>query len=494
MSPLRGLLVEDNELQSQLVTFLLHDAGYLTQTAASAEEALETLHSFQPEFILMDLQLPGMDGLELTRRLRFDPKYTNTVIVALTAYTEQSDLEAAREAGCNAHICKPIDTSTFASLVRKIVQGAGSDVTADSRDLLTEMRNTFLAEGLAQVSAILRALDTGPGCALDAIQRVVHRWIGLGENLGFGDIADHARTMIEPGRDSSDIGQQVERDIAAAKSLFLDAVHSERKLPSGLVSGLLDLRIGLAGFGACEVERMQRLAKRSNAQVSLEPVEGRWISRQNEFNAFVILDCSSSGAALRLISELRKPALFIASRSALCPLVTLAASNCDFLIAPWDAEEVFLRLYRLVTSPLIPRQRAENVPPVSPRILVVDDDPSILALVSHALRELDMKCDGALSGEQAIDTVRRTPPDALILDVNLEDLDGFEVLKRLRRNLVTKDLPILLLTGRQKQSDVRRGFDCGADDYVIKPFKPFELAGRVKRMIAARAKFFKPRD
>jgi CheY-like chemotaxis protein len=95
-------------MQSKLVSFLLQEAGHTVQIAGSAEEALELLRSFSPDLILMDLELPGMDGLQLTRVLRFDPVRATTPIIALTAYTDPSDLERAREAGCNGRSSSPL--------------------------------------------------------------------------------------------------------------------------------------------------------------------------------------------------------------------------------------------------------------------------------------------------------------------------------------------------------------------------------------------------
>ena len=84
MAGIHILVVEDNEMQSKLVSFLLQEAGHNVQTAGSGEEALEALRSFSPVLILMDLQLPGMDGLELTCVLRLDPVQATTPIIALT--------------------------------------------------------------------------------------------------------------------------------------------------------------------------------------------------------------------------------------------------------------------------------------------------------------------------------------------------------------------------------------------------------------------------
>ncbi|MBI4563728.1 MAG: response regulator [Planctomycetes bacterium] len=104
------LIVDDNPVNLKLVRVLLRAEGFQVRTASDAEEALEVLGTFSPRLILMDLQLPGMDGLELTRRLRADPVMENTVILAVTAYAMKGDAQRALAAGCNGYISKPIDT------------------------------------------------------------------------------------------------------------------------------------------------------------------------------------------------------------------------------------------------------------------------------------------------------------------------------------------------------------------------------------------------
>jgi two-component system cell cycle response regulator len=125
MAGIQILLVDDNDMQSKLVSFLLKEEGHTVQIAGNLEKALEVLRSFSPNLILMDLQLPGKDGLELTRRLRQDPVQATTRIIALTAYTDPSDLQIAREAGCNGEISKPIDTATFGRLVGQYIDPTG---------------------------------------------------------------------------------------------------------------------------------------------------------------------------------------------------------------------------------------------------------------------------------------------------------------------------------------------------------------------------------
>jgi CheY-like chemotaxis protein len=104
------LIVDDNASNTKLLAFVLTSKGYVVRTAASAAEALAVLDEFLPKLILMDIQLPGMDGLTLTRQLKADPRTSAIPIVAATAYAMKGDEQRAREAGCDGYITKPIDT------------------------------------------------------------------------------------------------------------------------------------------------------------------------------------------------------------------------------------------------------------------------------------------------------------------------------------------------------------------------------------------------
>jgi two-component system, cell cycle response regulator DivK len=113
------LVVDDNSQNLKLVRVLLRTEGYDVRTAVDAEEALGELEAFTPRLILMDLQLPGMDGLELTRRLKADPARRDIAIIAVTAYAMKGDEEKARAAGCDGYVAKPIDIETLPRMVRE---------------------------------------------------------------------------------------------------------------------------------------------------------------------------------------------------------------------------------------------------------------------------------------------------------------------------------------------------------------------------------------
>ena len=107
------LIVDDNATNLKLAQVLLATNGFEVRTASDAEDALLVLHTFRPRLILMDIQLPGMDGLALTRQLKTDPALSHVTVVALTAYAMKGDDERAFAAGCSGYIPKPIDTRTF---------------------------------------------------------------------------------------------------------------------------------------------------------------------------------------------------------------------------------------------------------------------------------------------------------------------------------------------------------------------------------------------
>lgn len=113
------LIVDDSALNLKLARASLVTEGYVVQTASNAEEALTVLKSFSPKLILMDIQLPGMDGLELMRRLKADPLRKDIVIIAFTAYAMTGDEQKMIAGGCDGYIAKPSAPDTLRTLIAK---------------------------------------------------------------------------------------------------------------------------------------------------------------------------------------------------------------------------------------------------------------------------------------------------------------------------------------------------------------------------------------
>lgn len=113
----RILVVDDNPGNVKLARFVLRLRGFEVRVATDAAAALEEIAAHPPRLVLMDVQMPGVDGLTLTRQLKADPATRGIVIVAFTAYAMQGDPEKAYAAGCDGYLAKPIDTHTFADQV-----------------------------------------------------------------------------------------------------------------------------------------------------------------------------------------------------------------------------------------------------------------------------------------------------------------------------------------------------------------------------------------
>ena len=115
------LVVEDNCANMLLTQAVLQRAGYRVEAAYSAEDARERLEHIRPDVILMDLQLPGKDGLEFTRELKSDPDLPRIPIIALSAHAMKDDRWRVLVAGCDGYIAKPIDTRAFAAQLQEIL-------------------------------------------------------------------------------------------------------------------------------------------------------------------------------------------------------------------------------------------------------------------------------------------------------------------------------------------------------------------------------------
>ena len=112
------LIVDDVPTNLKLMSVLLSRLGYQVHTAGTAEEALEIAQKIRPRLILADILLPGMDGLEMTRRLKSAPETQNTVVLAVTALAMKGDEQKALAAGCDGYITKPINVQTFPAVIR----------------------------------------------------------------------------------------------------------------------------------------------------------------------------------------------------------------------------------------------------------------------------------------------------------------------------------------------------------------------------------------
>ena len=136
--------------------------------------------------------------------------------------------------------------------------------------------------------------------------------------------------------------------------------------------------------------------------------------------------------------------------------------------------------FRVVWKPAAPEGEAEDE---RPTILICDDDPLILDLLRHRLTARGYRVELARDGSEGLARVAKRRPDAIVLDAMMPRVDGFEVLRKLRENVETREIPVIILTPRRQERDVLDALELGADDFLTKPFIPEELLSRIGRLL-----------
>ncbi|HWC97066.1 MAG TPA: response regulator [Candidatus Sulfopaludibacter sp.] len=493
------LIVDDTPVNLKLTRILLVNEGYKVLTAGSAEEALELLSSYHPHLVLADIQLPGIDGLEFTRRVKENPALSDIMVVALTAFAMKGDEQKAIDAGCDGYITKPIDTRSLGARLREyldrraeshpVSQPPPDEATAKTHippvELLA-LRRKFLEEGYERSRQLLLDLD-GRFNAADAA-RVVHQWIGTGGLLGYSAISRLSReveaSLEERPLDNSQVRESLTNLVLAFSS---PREARDAPIPDSVIQGLAGKQIGVAGFPTNERERLCVALERAQATPAFftleDDPENPIVSECALLTVFARPEnMDSRWLDAAVLKRVNRPVVFAGSRDHLLelagPLQSLAR---DFLMDSWAPEEALVRL-SMAAAEKPERAGIERIFTGRAQVLVADDDPVVLALVSAAIRNFGMDCRTAADGPMALQTIRETQPSAAVLDVNMPGgMDGYQVLSAIR----SERLPVrvLLLTARQQESDVLRGFTLGADDYIVKPFSPTEVVARIKRLL-----------
>ncbi|HYW48886.1 MAG TPA: response regulator [Bryobacteraceae bacterium] len=493
------LIVDDTPVNLKLTRILLINEGYKVLTAASGEEAWDLLRNYHPSLVLTDVQLPGIDGLELTRRIKQDTNLRDVAVIALTAFAMKGEEQKAISAGCDGYITKPIDTRSLGSRIREFLdrraeaQAGPAPPPQDTEEAslpasdLKALRRRFLEEGQEQARQWLLDLD-GQFSPNDAA-RSVHQWIGAAGLLGYSAITRLAReveaVLLERPLDQSQL-----RESLTALALAFTSPRDARDLPvpDALQEALEGKRIALVGLPANEAQRLMVAVQRAGAEpVTFQASEGP-SSTGSPCDVAVIYVRSETAGSPWLTAAVadRAPLVLIGPREDLLALdPSLQSLASDILMDTWQPEEALMRLKQALqqhrTSPREKPRAAAEAPAVRPRVVIADDDPTVLALVGTAVRNFGMECETAADGTSALELIRRHRPHAAVLDINMPNLDGFALLSTIRREEIP--VRVLLLTARQQESDVLRGFSLGADDYVVKPFSPLELVARLKRLL-----------
>ena len=249
-------------------------------------------------------------------------------------------------------------------------------------------------------------------------------------------------------------------------------------------SGFAGKRCGIAGFEPGQASAIRSTLESTDAFCRIMPSvidEAALLS----FDVVVINidDQSTRNLLAERATPQKPPFLMMGSAGTVVEaLPLLHKTSADFLFtSSWTADDLLARTLRLTWKMGQPESPSGST--AQPKVLILDDDSSVISLLNNVLKKAGFECHSARDGATGLDMARQLRPDLIIIDINMPNRDGFEVLKMLRQSPETASVRIILLTGCEQEADVLRGFGLGTDDYVTKPFNPMELAARAKSLL-----------
>ena len=193
------LVVDDVDLNRELVTALLAPLGHSVHQAADGAEAVTAVASTDYDLVLMDVQMPGMDGLSATRAIRAVDRFAELPIIAMTAQALPAQIETCYEAGMNDYLAKPITPAALIAAIDKWGRGGRSprDAAPQADQSMTELREEFVAECAKDLARVKSLLVSGAPGARDALKRLAHRTAGTAGMLGLADMSAYAGKLDE---------------------------------------------------------------------------------------------------------------------------------------------------------------------------------------------------------------------------------------------------------------------------------------------------------
>jgi CheY-like chemotaxis protein len=372
---------------------------------------------------------------------------------------------------------------------------------------LESLRRRFLEEGILQSRQLVENLDR----FIDIPQaiRMARSWTEGAQVLDYpalAFLAAEAETFLRvPHPDPVQLCDAISNVMLAFAEPPEAAIGP---IPDEIARLLKGKSIALVGFADDEAERLCGILDRASARPRL--FDAAKTPESDAISACVAIMVHVRAETLGThwlhpltVSELRQPLLLVGLREHILDLeASVVPRATELLIDGWQPEEAILRLGHCISRAALIKQQTPAPAPVvaesangrmlpaipMPRaiahdseVLIADDDMTVRMVVRAAIQGSGIKCRMACDGAEALQMIRDCNPPAAILDVNMPGMDGYEVLAAARN----EGLPvrIILLTARQQEADITRGFNLGADDYIVKPFNPAELLARLKRFL-----------
>ena len=414
MSKHSVLVIEDNDINMKLVKTLLELADYHVLAATDAETGISLARENVPDLILMDIQLPGMNGLKATQILKQDKRLKSIPVIALTSYAMQGDEERAREAGCTGYISKPIDTRKFAETLKWFLN------KPDEPGIQPET-------GPSQYQARILIVDDEPMNVKLLTAQLEGNNYKIIQAFGGKQAVDKALTH-QPDLILLDVMMPDLDGFAVTRSLKNDPQTSS--IPIILITALNGTDDKIQGL-----------------EIGAEEFLNKPVSKTELI------------ARVKSMLRLRQYQEQLTIRS--------------------QSEAVFSESS---DRPFISEKNS-----VLPKVLLVEDDQKDVKLIKNYLAGQPYEVITAYDGEEALALALKENIDLILLDIMLPGTDGFEICNRMKQMDETKNIQIVLVTSLSDLESRIKGVEMGADDFLVKPINNRELQVRINALLKKNA-------
>ena len=496
------LVVEDIPESLKFTAGVLRREGYRVSIASTAEQALSTLRFLLPDLILVDFMLPGMNGLELSTRIKQDRRLRKSVIVALTAYAEPQDEQRGREAGCDGYLTKPIDAPTLVARIRGFLDSGKAaplasappvpvTVTADAptrlgipglpENELTELQESFLKGGKGVSRQLLAGLDG----QFDAGKtgRTVHQWIGSAGLLEYPVIAQCARAVETALRDPACPPERVRIPLTNLARAFQNPHATASESCSQSVARVLNgKRVALIGLTDEAADLMCDALEHVGAKARLFDADQSPYSEAVGMCHLVVVHVRPENTICRWLapdapSLPTLPTIFLGTAENLLSLSPQVLTRATGILLDGCLKEEALVRMRLATTQA-PATGKRGVASHASELVIAYGDTGSHPRIEAKMKEHGLRCRFAANGPDTILLLRHVHPQAAVVDITL---DGFEALAAIR----AEDMPVrtLFITSQCVEDEILRGYSLGAEDHLLQPFSPVELVARVRRLL-----------
>ncbi|MGB2985208.1 MAG: response regulator [Phycisphaerae bacterium] len=463
-APCRILVVDDNPTNAVILAGSLQKEGYEVLTAGDGFAAVELATAQQPDAILLDMMMPGRDGLEVCEILQSQEETTSIPIIFVTAVSNADDMLKAFKAGGSDYVTKPFKT---AEVLARVSVHAGLR-RAEAALLHKSQQMERLAKELAEANIQLAGLSrTDP--LTNLLNRRAWEEAAMREHERF-ERHGHPYSVLIIDVDqfkSFNDSQGHQAGDECLRSVVGSIVSACRRLDVvGRYGGEEFVVLAPETGAEAALKLAERIRKNVWALGISHPANAVGERVTVSVGVAAVVGMGSWEGVLKQADE----SLYVAKKAG---RNMVYADNRSRAVVPAPA------------SPDVPDDPAKQVgftAETRATVLIVDDEAASRTLCQTCLEGKGYQVRQASDGRGALAKIAEEPPDVIIMDVMMPEMDGLECTRRLRMNPDTRDIPVIMVSACADRADIVAGLEAGADEYLTKPIRTDELALRVRSM------------